>query len=303
MHHPFRHEALTYEGSEAFVASAVSILRDGLDRDEGPLMLAASDRLELVRRALGPDAGGVSLVAINEHGRNPSRLITMIHSFLRASSDPRRLVVADSPIANRAPAAKAEHHVCGNLLNSATIQSWPLSVICMFDTTELDAADALEIRRSHPVIRGETGDNDDFDAHRGAELFSAPLPPPPRGARTSEIAGAGLGPMRAEVRSTAAQFGIAQDRADDLVLAVNEIVTNSMRHADGHCRLTMWFDGESAVCEVADDGHLRDPLAGRLAPDPARSSGRGLWLAHHLCDLVQIRSSASGTVVRLYVDC
>jgi len=30
--------------------------------------------------------------------------------------------------------------------------------------------------------------------------------------------------------------------------------------------------------------------------------GRGLWLVNNLCDLVQIRSSASGTVVRLHLQ-
>ena len=28
--------------------------------------------------------------------------------------------------------------------------------------------------------------------------------------------------------------------------------------------------------------------------------GRGVWLANQLCDLVQIRSGAAGTVVRLH---
>ena len=44
-----------------------------------------------------------------------------------------------------------------------------------------------------------------------------------------------------------------------------------------------------------------EPLAGRLRPlNPARG-GNGLWLANQLCDLVQVRSSEAGTVVRLLV--
>jgi hypothetical protein len=34
-------------------------------------------------------------------------------------------------------------------------------------------------------------------------------------------------------------------------------------------------------------------------PEPGELDGRGLWLANQLCDLVQIRSGAGGTRVRL----
>ncbi|MEA2685742.1 MAG: hypothetical protein QOE93_937 [Actinomycetota bacterium] len=40
---------------------------------------------------------------------------------------------------------------------------------------------------------------------------------------------------------------------------------------------------------------LRDALG------DARDHGRGLWMANQLCDLVQLRTFASGTVVRLHM--
>jgi anti-sigma regulatory factor (Ser/Thr protein kinase) len=43
-------------------------------------------------------------------------------------------------------------------------------------------------------------------------------------------------------------------------------------------------------------------LAGRIRPGPDQSSGFGLWLANQLCDLVQVRSLPSGTVVRLHAS-
>lgn len=36
-------------------------------------------------------------------------------------------------------------------------------------------------------------------------------------------------------------------------------------------------------------------------PTAEEIGGRGLWLVNHLCGLVQIRSSAGGTVVRLHL--
>ena len=64
--------------------------------------------------------------------------------------------------------------------------------------------------------------------------------------------------------------------------------------------LRIWTEGGSLVCEVADDGVITDPLVGRREPPLDRAGGRGLWLANQLCHLVQIRSGAAGTTVRLH---
>jgi hypothetical protein len=52
---------------------------------------------------------------------------------------------------------------------------------------------------------------------------------------------------------------------------------------------------------VIDAGYIDQPLAGRECPRPGDATGRGLWLANQLCNLVQIRSSADGTTVRLHM--
>jgi anti-sigma regulatory factor (Ser/Thr protein kinase) len=152
------------------------------------------------------------------------------------------------------------------------------------------------------VVRGETAPNDDYDVDRLAELFQGELPAPPANARRLEIDGQRLTAMREFVRGAANSYGLRADRVDDLVLAANEIVTNSIRHGGGWCALTTWQDDGAAVCEVRDRGLVHDPLVGRLAPAAGAASGRGLWLANHLCDLLQMRSSPAGTVVRLVVD-
>jgi len=37
-----------------------------------------------------------------------------------------------------------------------------------------------------------------------------------------------------------------------------------------------------------------------MIPGPGASAGRGLWLANHFCDLVQVRSFPGELVVRMY---
>jgi hypothetical protein len=46
---------------------------------------------------------------------------------------------------------------------------------------------------------------------------------------------------------------------------------------------------------------LRDALTGRIRPALDAQNGRGVWFANTMCDLVQIRSQADGTVVRVRV--
>jgi hypothetical protein len=58
-------------------------------------------------------------------------------------------------------------------------------------------------------------------------------------------------------------------------------------------------EGDDIVVEVADAGVIEQPLVGRLRPTVEQEGGRGLWIANQLCDLVQVRSGAEGTVVRL----
>ena len=97
----------------------------------------------------------------------------------------------------------------------------------------------------------------------------------------------------------AAGLGIAV--TTDLVLAVHEIVTNSLRHGGGGGRVRVWRGDDELVCEVCDAGHISDPLAGRRRPKADATNGRGLWIANRLADLVQVRSTSAGTIVHVHV--
>jgi anti-sigma regulatory factor (Ser/Thr protein kinase) len=90
-------------------------------------------------------------------------------------------------------------------------------------------------------------------------------------------------------------------KLDDLLIAVSEIVTNSIIHAGGAAELRIWLAEPSFICEIKDAGFIADPLAGRVRPPIAGIGGRGLWLATQLCDLLQLRSTEAGNVIRLHM--
>lgn len=59
--------------------------------------------------------------------------------------------------------------------------------------------------------------------------------------------------------------------------------------------------GVQRQVDVRDRGVIADPLVGRRRPDLETDGGRGLWLAHQICDFVQVASGPGGTAVRVHV--
>jgi anti-sigma regulatory factor (Ser/Thr protein kinase) len=111
-----------------------------------------------------------------------------------------------------------------------------------------------------------------------------------------------LGRVRALVAEAASMTALDADRSADLVLAVNELATNSICHGGGHGTLRMWCSDHALLCEVRDAGQIPAEAAEppRDRPDPDAMSGRGLWLVDQLCDAVQISSSPdAGSAVRV----
>jgi anti-sigma regulatory factor (Ser/Thr protein kinase) len=84
------------------------------------------------------------------------------------------------------------------------------------------------------------------------------------------------------------------------VTAEKEVATNSIRHGGGNGKIRIWQEASAVVCEIRDSGRFDKPLADRQRPSRNVAAPRGLWVANQLCDLVQIRTLADGTVVRLH---
>jgi anti-sigma regulatory factor (Ser/Thr protein kinase) len=141
-------------------------------------------------------------------------------------------------------------------------------------------------------------------ARRRSHAFAGSLPE--ASAAVSErpfMSAEDLVAVRAFVNDWASLEQLAPERTGQLVLAVNELATNSIRYGGGTGWLRVWREADTLLCEISDSGVIRDPLAGRRQPPPDERSGRGLWLVNQLCDLVQIRSSSqAGTTVRVHMS-
>jgi anti-sigma regulatory factor (Ser/Thr protein kinase) len=108
--------------------------------------------------------------------------------------------------------------------------------------------------------------------------------------------------IRRVVAHHAGALGFSAARGEDAILAVNEVMTNSVRYGGASGTVALWHQGRTLVCEVRDHGRIEQVLAGRIRPPHAQAGGHGLWIVNQLCDLVQIRCDASGTTVRLFIS-
>lgn len=106
--------------------------------------------------------------------------------------------------------------------------------------------------------------------------------------------------LRQLLISWATREAMGVEAADELVLSVHEIATNSIRHGGGVGMLRLWRTSDSLICEVQDAGCISDPSIGSVVPGFSAAESRGIWIANQLCDLVQIRSGADGTQVRMH---
>jgi hypothetical protein len=89
------------------------------------------------------------------------------------------------------------------------------------------------------------------------------------------------------------------DRDEDVLLAVHELVANSVTAA-GSAQVSTWAVNGSRVWEVADNGPgLHDASAGYAPPPLDVVGGRGLWLARSLADELLVRPHGPGSAVRL----
>jgi len=109
--------------------------------------------------------------------------------------------------------------------------------------------------------------------------------------------------VRHEVNTRLSGSGLGGDRLSGFVLAVNEVITNVVLHAGGHGRIVLWLAGDSAWCTVTDSGPGIPArfLQSAEMPEAFETSGRGIWLAHQLCDEVTVATGPIGTTIGLRI--
>ena len=302
----FHHEAVFYDGDDQFVDRSLAFVHGGLKRSEPVLVMVGARKLGLLRDALGSRAADVHLVDMEVVGRNPARIIPAWSRFVadNAGAAGGMRGIGEPIWADRSPSELSECQLHESLINLAFAAADNFRLICPYDTAALRDDVIAEARRSHPVISydgAESVSHDYCGIDKVAAGFAQPLAEPPAEAEEIRVTLPSLRGARRLVWRRAEEAGLG-DRSEDFMLAVNEVLSNSLQHAGEDGMLRLWHDEDGLVCEVRDRGHIVQPLIGREEPAVGQIGGHGMWLVNLVCDLVQVRSSKRGSTVRMRMN-
>jgi anti-sigma regulatory factor (Ser/Thr protein kinase) len=299
----FDHPVLLYHDAAEYLAATTAFVQSALDADQPVLVAVPEANVDLLRTRLGAFADGVTFRDMTAAGRNPGRIIPWVLTAFMDEHAGRPVRIIGEPIwAGRSRDEYAAAVMHEAMINIAC-RGRDATILCPYDASTLGLDVIAESEQTHPVMvaEGHRSPSRRYDPHHVVRLHNRPLSEPPPGATSLFFEATDL----AQVRHVAAEQGVAagldRRRIQELLTATNEIATNSVVHGGGSGTLRTWLTGDRVVCEIRDFGWIRDPLAGRVRPESSSVHGRGLVLAHYLCDLVQMYTCETGTTIRLHV--
>jgi anti-sigma regulatory factor (Ser/Thr protein kinase) len=286
------------------VERCVPFVREGVAEGEAVLVMLPSPNLAELQRALGPTAGAVQFADMRAVGRNPARILPIWQRFLDERGVGGRPVrgIGEPVWKGRSPDELVECQLHEALLDVAFPSDADISIVCPYNVEQLDPSAIDEARHSHPTLTQEgrmTASAEHAPLAAVARLRSSDVAPAPPDAISARFDRGSISHLRDVTEAVARDASMPEGRVDDLVLAVSEIATNSVLHGGGGGTFSAWLDDDAIVCEVRDSGRFADPFVGRRAPTTTAFTGRGLWIANQVCDLVSIRDAADGSIVRL----
>jgi anti-sigma regulatory factor (Ser/Thr protein kinase) len=298
----FRHLALFYHSGGEYLSVLCGFIRASWARGEAVLVAVPERNAERVRRGLGDESAQVTIVDMRELGRNPARIIPEILTFASKHRGQRVCCIGE-PIWPGRTAAEIQEATRHEALINLAFRDSTVTFLCPYDRAALAKSVIADAASTHPaVIRGrqETASETYLGPAEVPPRCDRPLPLPPAHAETLGY-GDDLRQVRRFVATKAKGAGLAPPRIPDLVIAIGELAGNTLRHTGGGGTVQVWRSSEALICQVADAGHIADPLARYRPRSEEMAGGNGLWLVNQVCDLVQARTGQAGTTTRLHM--
>jgi anti-sigma regulatory factor (Ser/Thr protein kinase) len=302
----FVHRAAYYRSSDHLIEVAKPLAQDALGAGTPVALIASPVTHERLREVLGHGSAGLiplpppdpalrasGQAAVAQQARELAELTDWAGPVVvLAEHHPYRPGIA--------PSAWVEADAATNI----ALATLPITLTCLYPTDLALETVSAAIRLNHPELLDEDGTvRSNPDARPPAEVLSRyPVEALNQfGPPTQEMIFTPwqLIDLRAAIAGETQAISLPTERADDFVLAVNEVASNAVEHGCGVGVLRIWRQPDRVICEVSDSGLLREPLPGMRPPHPSSARGRGMWLARQMCDLLHVWTDERGTHVRL----
>jgi len=302
-HDGYFHEAAFYDSDDDFVALVEPFLRDGVAAGEPTLVACAERNTALLREAVG-DLDGIAFVPGEQQYRSPGFTVAAYRAMfgsLVAGGASQIRVIGDVP--HPGVGVPWDGWARYEAAINHAYDDFPLWGLCPYDTRTTPDHVLEEVQRTHQWLASESGHHRNH-GYLDPRLVLQQLSPSPDPIEvcTPDLEAVDPTPASARhlVEALAQGTDLEPSSVANLVLAVSEVVTNSIRHGEPPRIMRAWSERDRVVVTVKDGGPgLADPLTGLLEPDPEQPSGRGMWIVHQVCSDVGLRTEADGFTVRL----
>lgn len=295
------HEVLLYASDDEMRSRVVPFVEEALEAGQTVAVVAGAQVRSVLLDRFG--AAGVQDFALfldaDEAWVGGSQTIGWYRDVLRPLLDdgrPCRVVAEPTWMAHPWGAVWSRYDAVAN----EVFAGQPCYLLCLHDRRTVPAPVLEDELCVHPLVWDGTETvaspayvpTDEF--LRSVEPSWGPAPEP-RESHTVTAAAQARGVVSAALAGWA-----PEGLEDDVLLAVNELVSNAVRVA-GTAEVSHWRDGAAMVWEVSDSGPgMHETKAGYLPPPAENLSGRGLWIARTLADDAVVRPHGPGTAIRLF---
>lgn len=291
------HVAVPYSAPDELASRLAPVVVDSLAAGAPVLAVLDTPERAALSAMVGTDADRIEFADPRHVHAVPAFTVAVRWARLaRRSADARAVVVGQHvDLPDRGP----EHWARLDIALNVAIDGLPVTVLCACGQA------VRGVEQTHPLLLTASGTrrSAQYRSPPEAVVDYPPPPPPDLGPPDVDLAftPTGLSALRRRVTASAATARVDPERAADLVLAVNELASNSVEHGPGAGRLRMWVGPGTVTVEIADGGRVDIPFPGLVLPPPGGARGRGLWLASELTDVLQVWSDEAGTVSRVTI--
>lgn len=299
------HPALVYRRMDEFLAHLVPFVEEGVRRRQPVFVAVGSDELAALRAEVAVE-NGVRWADTKEWHPDPATRLRAFHVFVtdELEGGSTRIRLVGEPLWPDGPTEFAREWARYESVLNAVLAPFPVTLVCTYDASRLDPDIVADAHRTHPIVWADRRSRPSAAFEDPSVLlarWNPPLALVPRSAHRLREPN-DLTAARAFVGAQALGAGLSTDRADDVVLATSEVVANASSRGGGPVSVRCWVSAGYLLCQIDDEGPgVNDVLAGYRPPTGDQESGRGLWLARQLVDLLQVVSGPGGTAVRLHV--